>query len=657
MSQSIKAFLIGAILAIGLSALAAFTEPSLAPPGCTPGTAGCDAPLNVGAAGQQKLGGLVLGVNCVLPGCTTGLIVQNGNVGIGTVSPGARLTVNRTDTGPLADFVGKDHSAGDSSSRIRIRDLDATVDWFLSANNDNSFAIHQGGVGDRLRIDSSGNATISGKGVCLSDSTNCPGGTGLWTATGANISNTNTGNVGIGTGAAAPVSKLDVRGNISLDRSRRIYFGLEGQTGEFLEETIPGTVQMVSGWQRKWVAPNNGQFYIMPDGGNVGIGTANPGYKLDVQGGWIRLTGTGSFGDPATRIGVYDSDNIGGVSGWWLSQNQDGQFAIHQNAVGDRFLINGSGNASIAGNLTVSGQNVCRQDGTNCPAGAATPNLQAVIVAGNNPTSHIESQGQINTTSYIHAGYNNIQGDTTFYTRMGEIYGWRGLYTGGRGMMLRTETNQPIRLDIGGFAAHYENAGNFVVYNPESTGGQARLGAAWGKRGVYSDGNLYLNAVGQVIVNDDNQDNWAFDGQFLNGRGKQVLDVNDSYLRLNQVGQFTSGVYTPGRMRVDGDLFQGGEADANRVCRKDGTNCPAGVSSLPWTSITSRPAGLDDGDQVGNASAYALHCSGWPESCTLTCSSGGVITFGFSNGSVHLGCIGATTCSAPNLDIVCTKVQ
>ncbi|MEK7480954.1 MAG: hypothetical protein AAB604_02525 [Patescibacteria group bacterium] len=88
--------LLGIALAIGLSVLA-FTEPSQAPPGCTPGTAGCDAPLNVGAAGQQKLGGLVLGVNCVLPDCTTGLIVQNGNVGIGTVSPGAKLDVQGGD--------------------------------------------------------------------------------------------------------------------------------------------------------------------------------------------------------------------------------------------------------------------------------------------------------------------------------------------------------------------------------------------------------------------------------------------------------------------------------------------------------------------------------------------------------------------------------
>lgn len=64
---------------------AAWTAPSVAPTG-----GNVDAPINVGSAGQFKAGGLVLNTS----GAANGLIVQSGNVGIGTVSPTQKLDVN-----------------------------------------------------------------------------------------------------------------------------------------------------------------------------------------------------------------------------------------------------------------------------------------------------------------------------------------------------------------------------------------------------------------------------------------------------------------------------------------------------------------------------------------------------------------------------------
>src|SRR3989338_6585981 len=62
-----------------------FSEPSSPPPGSnTP------APLHVGAAGQTKTGGLILNTG----GASYGLIVDKGNVGIGTVNPSAKLEVS-----------------------------------------------------------------------------------------------------------------------------------------------------------------------------------------------------------------------------------------------------------------------------------------------------------------------------------------------------------------------------------------------------------------------------------------------------------------------------------------------------------------------------------------------------------------------------------
>ncbi len=60
------------------------------PPSGNPPTGNADAPLNVGLAGQMKSGGLLVGAG---PGTTTGLIVQNGNVGIGTINPQSKLVI------------------------------------------------------------------------------------------------------------------------------------------------------------------------------------------------------------------------------------------------------------------------------------------------------------------------------------------------------------------------------------------------------------------------------------------------------------------------------------------------------------------------------------------------------------------------------------
>jgi len=74
-------------LAVGLSIqfVVAWVEPTVAPPG-----GNLKAPLNVSGVGQVKEGGLMLNTG----GAATGLIVDKGNVGIGTTSPNEKLVVN-----------------------------------------------------------------------------------------------------------------------------------------------------------------------------------------------------------------------------------------------------------------------------------------------------------------------------------------------------------------------------------------------------------------------------------------------------------------------------------------------------------------------------------------------------------------------------------
>jgi hypothetical protein len=84
------------ILTLGLSIsfqslLASWTAPVANPPTCTLGNPGCDSPIGSGTTLLQSMQGGLWVVNSAYPTSPYGLIVENGNVGIGTVSPSQKL--------------------------------------------------------------------------------------------------------------------------------------------------------------------------------------------------------------------------------------------------------------------------------------------------------------------------------------------------------------------------------------------------------------------------------------------------------------------------------------------------------------------------------------------------------------------------------------
>ncbi|HKV35617.1 MAG TPA: peptidase G2 autoproteolytic cleavage domain-containing protein [Pyrinomonadaceae bacterium] len=95
-----------------------------------------------------------------------------------------------------------------------------------------------------------------------------------WATNGNDINTTNTGNVGVGT--TTPGFKLDVVGSVNAAGA----FCLAGEC-KFTWAQIAGTPS-------QWSNVIGGNISFM---NNVGIGTTNPGFRLDVQGGTINSSG------------------------------------------------------------------------------------------------------------------------------------------------------------------------------------------------------------------------------------------------------------------------------------------------------------------------------------------------------------------------------
>ena len=237
-------------------------------------------------------------------------IFDNGtNVGIGTTSPGGKLTVRSTAAANVVEFFPY-----------------SSPNW-------------------KVYIDNYANLYINKPLEILASYIGADNGALALTAGGKGSANTkvfiNTdGNVGIGT--TGPEARLHVFGTI--DNLFRLERKDAGNPITFKAGTDSALVVNVGGYNR---------LKIQSDG-NVGIGTTSPTQKLDVRGNTY-ISGNVGIGTaaPAIRLAIGDTDT--GLH--WIS---DGNLAVYTNNV-ERIRINSSGNVGIGTTspgtkLEVSGQ-------------------------------------------------------------------------------------------------------------------------------------------------------------------------------------------------------------------------------------------------------------------------------------------------------------
>ena len=293
------ALVIGAILfSAGLQTFAAFTQPSTAAPGND-----AYAPLHTGITAQSKVGGLLLNTG----GGDNGLIVQNGNVGIGTVNPTTKLAVVAppiTSDTEIASF-----SAPSSPSGI-------------------AYATFGGGPGGYVGWD-------YGAGGIALNAHSAGGSVG-----GIFVKKVNNGSSNVGIGTLNPDSKLDVAGVLEVGTGSRGAILRSTGADNFRLHTWVNTpnpnfaISAGDGLGGEsstvWIEGESSTLRLMKNGGNVGIGTVSPTTKLNVAGN----VGADKYCDQTGANCISAGTGAGGIQQRITGTCNSGTFLIGVNSDG-----------------------------------------------------------------------------------------------------------------------------------------------------------------------------------------------------------------------------------------------------------------------------------------------------------------------------------
>lgn len=318
-------------------------------------------------------------------------ISSTGNVGIGTTNPAQKLHVYGSgdvsaifkSTNAGAE-VSLDATNGYAALRIFAS---GTETWRVgNAGQSSSFQIHQLGVGDRLTINNSGNVGVGSTNPSFkldvvgtlraTGESRFDNGINLKTATlnyvyfddaiafsrngvGERIRINSSGNVGIGT--TNPGYTLDVQGSQNVTTQISLWGRTIGQPQTLIE---PGKIYATAAG----LGPGN--LLLQPTGGNIGIGTDSPSQILHVHApgtdlAVIRLSGTANLQTPYNiRQGITGVSNAG--------------FSIFDvTSATTRFAIDSAGNIGIGTGNPVSILHV----------ESATPGVTLNTTANNGTTS------------------------------------------------------------------------------------------------------------------------------------------------------------------------------------------------------------------------------------------------------------------------------
>ena len=504
--------------------------------------------------GGASGGGYALSVNNYASGELM-RVDGNGNVGIGTSSPGAKLQVvgagifqldGAGSTTPL--ILRNDNTTSvqavklgfDSSGSIK-----SSINAAVYGNDYMTFNV--GSDTERMRLDSSGNLLVGATSnpgvlnttVVIDSGANSLGGVVIQNnTTGRTFSDgghlymsgaemrlynaennvlmfgtnntermriTSTGDVGIGT--TSPSAKLDVRGNATFtgnatarqtadftNTGGQLYVGVESSAGGavFTGSSAYAGILGTNNATALQLATNGAVRATLDTSGNVGIGTASPGFKLDAVNS---VAGLARFSFSNPNAGMTQTDiRIGAGTN-----------------INDLFLGIGSGNSTVDdrstnGNLTFSrsGTERMRIDSSGNLGLGVTPSAWSTgsSLEVGNPYAKISSSGTyggvFTNNAYYNGGWKyNVANYATMYQTIGGVHSWHIAGAGNAGDPITF--TQAMTLDASGNLGLGVTPSAWSGYKPL----QAGTGAAFG--GYAGD---VLSFVSSNAYNDNT--NWRY---------------------------------------------------------------------------------------------------------------------------------------------------
>lgn len=223
-------------------------------------------------------------------------ILNNGNVGIGTLAPGAKLEVN----GNISTSLG-------AGGKLTLYDNNSTrnnrIELFANEDGANIGSTYGSGGNGNLNFNTVGGVTT--------------------------MKILENGNVGIGT--TLPGEKLEVKGNIvtSVGSGGKLTLfdnnSVRKNFIEFFADDFGGNIHSsynTGGTGNLNFNTNGVKRMTIAQNGNVGIGTASPQEKFEVNGGSLRITASGNEG---AVLSLYNSTKTA-TGAVWRMYNMTGAY-------------------------------------------------------------------------------------------------------------------------------------------------------------------------------------------------------------------------------------------------------------------------------------------------------------------------------------------